>query len=185
MDSQLVNSTLINNEEDIENEIFASFAVEVFSNIMFLYRDSDLTKADIKRYRTGKIVISNEIVYATHLGGGFITHCRYLIATNQGKDISALEGNIKKWGLYILKPEVCFKVLDICFIGNRVQIILLHIPHKAIDMFSDQTNCIEKEIVNMGRKDFIEKTNIPPLKELSNRSYQFRTLSPIPIYQYL
>jgi hypothetical protein len=104
---------------------------------------------------------------------------RYLIASANGRHLSAFDPLSADTGHAVLKSKAFFKVLDIYEIGDKKQVLLLEIPAAALDLFAASTSNVEEEIVKSGRASFDAKANAAPVAALQTDEWRERTSYPI------
>lgn len=150
-----------------------------FAGLTLYYRDTDLTEKLISKYYPGQILHERGFTDMTYKGGGLSGNTRYLIASANGKDISALSPDMKDYGHILLTAGSYFKVLDISEAENKTQIFLLEIPSDTIDFFTRNTSGIENEITEKAKQNFLSKIQLEPLPELSDKDWLERTSYPI------
>jgi len=130
-------------------------------------------------YQVGQILTERGFTDMTYKGGGLATNFRYLIASANGKDLSALNPNSAQFGHILLSSNAFFKVLDSYRIGDKTQVFLLEIPATAVDFFTNVTSNIEKDIIIKARENFENKINANLIPELQTEEWKQRTESPI------
>jgi len=115
----------------------------------------------------------------TYKGGGLITNFRYLIASANGKDLSAFNPDSARFGHILLASNAFFKVLDIYQTEGKTQVFLLEIPETAVDFFAGATSNLEEEIIQKARANFDKKVTAEPVSELQAQEWKERTGFPI------
>lgn len=152
---------------------------QTFAGLTLFYRDTNLADDIISKYSVGQIISERGFVDMSYKGGGLTNNLRYLIASANGKDISAINPGASKYGHILLKSNSFFKVLDIYKIGDKTQIFLLEIPETTVDFFAQATSNIEKEITIKARKSFDQKVDATRIAELQTPQWKERTSHPI------
>lgn len=152
---------------------------KTFSGLTLFYRDTTLSEDLISKYKVGQILTERGFTDISYKGGGLTTNLRYLIASANAKDLSALNPDSGKFGHVLLSSNAFFKVLDIYKIGDKTQIFLLEIPANAIDFFASATSNIEDDITKKARESFDTKVNLEPISELQSNEWKERTAFPI------
>ena len=115
----------------------------------------------------------------SYKGGGLHSNFRYLIASANGKDVSAVSDNAFNWGLIILQKDAYFKVLDIYTLEGKTQVLLLNFPERGIELFKSATSNMEENIIEKARQNFKDKINLPVAEELETKEWQSRTAFPL------
>lgn len=163
----------------MDNKRIEEIFNQTFSGLALFYRDTNLSENLISIYSVGQILRERGFTDMSYKGGGLTTNVRYLIASANAKDLSALNPENGKLGHVLLSSNAFFKVLDIYKIGEKAQIFLLEIPENAVDFFATTTSNIEEDIIKKARENFDEKMNAPPVSELQSPEWKERTASPI------
>ena len=163
----------------MENEYIEEIYNQTFGGLTLLYRDTTLSDNLSSKYKVGQILKELGFTDMSFKGGGLATNFRYLIASANGKDVSALSENSATFGHVLLKSNAFFKVLDIYKIGEKTQVFLLEIPETAIDFFASATSNIEIDIIKKSRMSFETKINTEPIPELQTQEWKERTVFPI------
>jgi hypothetical protein len=78
--------------------------------------------------------------------GALIKNLRFAIASSFVVDLSAVNQEVAKFGLTILKRDSYFKVVDIYKIGNKTQILLLKVPPHRIESSKAVQTKIKKQV---------------------------------------
>ena len=120
----------------MENKQIEEIYNSTFSRLTLYYRDTTLDTNLILKYQVGQILTERGFTDMSYKGGGLATNLRYLIASANARDLSALNADSKQYGHVLLSANVFFKVLDIYKIGYKTQIFLLEIPVSAVDFFA-------------------------------------------------
>ncbi len=163
----------------MDNKQIEEIYNKTFGGLTLFYRDTKLSENLISKYHVGQILTERGFTDMTYKGGGLATNFRYLIASANGKDLSAFNPDSAQFGHILLSSNAFFKVLDIYKIGNKTQIFLLEIPETAIDFFASATSNIEEDITKKARENFDTKCNAEPVSELLNQEWIQRTEFPI------
>ncbi|MBZ0244226.1 MAG: hypothetical protein K8F24_13485, partial [Bacteroidales bacterium] len=119
----------------MDNEQIEEIYNQTFPGLRFFYRDTNLSENLISKYAVGQILTERGFTDMSFKCGGTATNCRYLIASANAKDVSAINPDAAKFGHVLLSANAFFKVLDIYKIGNKTQIFILEIPETAVDFF--------------------------------------------------
>lgn len=163
----------------LDNKKMEEIFNETFAGLTLFYRDTNLANNLVSKYKIGQIIMERRFTDMTYKGGGLSTNFRYLIASSNGKDLSAFNPNSTKFGHIVLTSNAYFKVLDIYKIRDKTQIFLLNIPEHTIELFKNATSNIEEDIIQKARQSFDEKINLPIIDELKNQEWQERTEFPL------
>lgn len=163
----------------MDNKQIEEIYNQTFGGLTLFYRDTTLSENLISKYQVGQILTERGFTDMTYKGGGLSTNFRYLIASANGKDLSAFNPNSAQFGHIVLSSNAFFKVLDIYKIGDKTQVFLLEIPANAIDFFASATSNIEEDIVKKARESFDNKLDTDPIPELQTEEWKQRTEFPI------
>jgi len=117
----------------MDNEQIEEIYNQTFGGLTLFYRDTTLSENLISKYKVGQILTERGFTDMSFKGGGLATNFRYLIASANGKDLSAFNPNSEQFGHILLSSNAFFKVLDIYKIEDKTQVFLLEIPETAID----------------------------------------------------
>ncbi|MBO5151328.1 MAG: DUF1768 domain-containing protein [Methanobrevibacter sp.] len=142
----------------------------------FFARDCNLSDELADKYEIGQVITEKAFVDATDKIGGMATTHRYLILSNSMADLSQFEKDTD-WGIHTAKANSKFKVLDICKMNDKTQILLLQLPDGFEDAFSISNeliaqrieysrklfkNCLSKKIVKeVSGDDWLERVSFP------------------------
>ncbi|MFK7934297.1 MAG: hypothetical protein AB8G22_12365 [Saprospiraceae bacterium] len=140
------------------------------SGIAFYYRDTNLSEHEIQQYRVSRVFQHPESLLLSDQFGGLTTNTRYVIASAHAKDS---EKN-KFW----IEKEAYFKVLDIMVVNQRTQILLLHLPVAAVEIFTTEQIPFEDKLLETSRQIFIEHT-YQPVAALQTEEWLAQTAAPI------
>ncbi len=140
-------------------------------------RDVNLAENLSDKYKIGQFIKERAFIDASNKIGGMITSHRYLILSNQMADLSIVD-EAKPYGAHVGKPGSTFKVIDIYKIGEKTQIVLLHLPEGFEEVFANTTD-IEKEIVSELREEFGETLEMEPVQKLTEKEWLERCEFPI------
>jgi hypothetical protein len=163
----------------MDNKQIEEIYNQTFGGLTLFYRDTTLPENLISNYTVGQILMERGFTDMSYKGGGLKSNFRYLIASANAKDLSALNPDSAKFGHVLLSSKAFFKVLDIYKIGDRTQIFLLEIPGTAVDFFASATSNIEENIIKKARESFDTKINAEPVTELQTKEWKERTQFPI------
>lgn len=163
----------------MDNKQIEEIYNQTFGGLTLFYRDTTLSENLISKYQVGQILTERGFTDMTYKGGGLATNFRYLIASANGKDLSAFNPESAKFGHILLSSNAFFKVLDIYKIDDKTQVFLLEIPASAVDFFASANSSVEEDIVKKARESFDTKYNAEPIPELQTQDWKQRTEFPI------
>ena len=163
----------------MENKQIEEIYNQTFSGLTLFYRDTTLSENLISKYKIGQILTERGFTDMSYKGGGLATNFRYLIASANAKDLSALNPESTQFGHVLLSSNAFFKVLDIYKIGDKTQVFLLEIPETAVNFFTSTTSSVEVDITKKARDGFEVKINSEPIAELQTKEWKERTEFPI------
>lgn len=94
------------------------------------------------------------------------------------------DDDLQAWKLHVLHFNSIFKVMDIYKVGDKTQILLLHIPYKAIPLFIPETGiqfdfegALPLNIVDIARKSFDTKMQMDSIPDLETEAWNERTFN--------
>jgi len=163
----------------MENEQLEQIYNKVFGGLTLFYRDTTLSENLISKYSIGQILTERGFTDMSFKGGGLKTNLRYLIASSNAKNLSAINPDAAVYGHVLLSSNAFFKILDIYKIADKTQVFLLEIPSTAIDIFANNTSNIEADITKKAREGFESKINLDPIPELQSSEWLARCEFPI------
>lgn len=152
---------------------------DTFRNLAFFYRDTPLPKHLSGKYAVGQLLFEKAFTDCTWKAGGVQGNFRYLIASANGRDMSAFGGFAPDLGLILIPAGSYYKVLDVYTKDDKTQVLLLHVPVSGIDFFAQVTTDIENMVVTQARADFDKHYNAPPLPEHDEPEWKERVSFPI------
>ena len=159
----------------MDNKQIEEIFNQTFGGLTLFYRDTTLSENLISKYHVGQILTERGFTDMTFKGGGLATNFRYLIASANGKDLSAINPNSAQFGHILLSSNAFFKVLDIYKIGKKTQVFLLEIPETTLDFFASATSNIEDDITKKARESFEIKIDAEPIPEIQTQGWRERT----------
>ncbi len=169
------------NAEQRMNEFPQAFADRVtddtFRKIETFFRDADLDRATVARYKPGMIMRENGFMDATLKEGGPSCLARYQIYTNRR---SAFTANFAEYGSWTFPRGCYYKVLDVAQYEGHTLITLLHVPEYAMHYFAVHDHPKEDAIVKESRRRFEIMRTQPPRQEFDAFWFR-RTAFPIGI----
>ncbi|MGV8879384.1 MAG: hypothetical protein ACOH2A_10165 [Sphingobacteriaceae bacterium] len=145
---------------------------QTFGGLTLFYRDITLSKNLRSKYQIVQILTELGFTDMSFKGGGLATNFRYLIASANGKDLSAFNPNSARFGHLLLSSNGFFKVLDIYKIGDKMQFFLLEITDKTVDFFANVTSNMENDIIKIARENFEIKVNADPIADLQTQTWK-------------
>lgn len=163
----------------MENSKLEEIFNKTFSGLALFYRDTNLADHLISKYYVGQILNERGFTDMSYKGGGFSTNFRYLIASSQGRDLSALNPDSAELGHIILQSNAYFKVLDITQQNGITQVLLLEIPEEGVEIFSKTTTNIEEDIIEKAKENFENHLKAEPVKSLQTEDWKQRVSFPL------
>ena len=157
---------------------------ETFKDLAFFYRDSTLDKKLISKYKTGFIINERGFCDLSYKSGGIIGNLRFLIASNNGKDLSLIDPELSQYGFILIQSDSFFKILDVYKLKGKIQILLLNISEDLVDYYKDSNSIDEKNIIGLAREDFNEKINDPVIEALDSDYWKERTGKPVGMFPF-
>ena len=157
---------------------------ENFKDLAFFYRDTNLNEKLISKYKIGSIINERGFCDMSYKSGGLTGNLRFLIASNNGKDLSLIDPEVSQYGFILLQSDSFFKILDVFRLEDKTQILLLNIAEDLIDYFRDNNSIDEKDIIDFARKDFNEKINDPIIEALDSEYWKERTNKPVGMFPF-
>ena len=133
----------------------------------FLYRDATLPETFVNKYVPGTRILERGFTDSSKLRGGPNGNVRYLILSNQGRDLSVVDENARKWGLVVFQNGTIFNVLD-TYTQNGVTQILLTTESKS-----------DSDLIEAARNDFEALLTEPPVPELTAVDWTGRVTNPL------
>ncbi len=175
------------------NKYYVDYANWTFPGLQFFYRDTDADFDVEKAYPIGDIVRAGFFIDATTLLLKPNRKVRYIIASAHAAQLHlnvALTGDeyISRWNLCVFHFNSYFKVMDIYRAGGVAQVLLLHIPHSARQIFGGGESSIilmdtpEGEglsIVDLARQSLDEKMRMEVHSRSLDENWTLRTEHPI------
>jgi len=148
------------------------------------YRDSNLSKKVIEKYKKGKIFRSATFVDVSNFAGKPITNCRFIFASSKAAPLFKVNPDTEKWGLHAINCNSYFKVLDVYEKEDITQVFILHIPYKGIDLFSRSVlqlgeQNVEEQIIGKARESLDHKLELEIPVSLNEEEWIKRTSFPI------
>lgn len=150
---------------------------DTFRKIETFFRDADLDRSTIDRYKPGLIIRENGFMDASMKEGGPSCQVRYQIYTNQRPSFTP---NFIEYGSWTFPRGCYYKVLDVTRFDRHTVITLLHVPEYAIHYFEVHEHPKEEPIALESRRRFEMMQTQPPRPEFDAFWYR-RTAFPIGI----
>jgi len=150
-----------------------------FSGLTMYYRDCELAQVLISKYKVGQILMERGFTDVSPFAEGMSKTLRYAIASNKATNMVELNPDVAKYGLHLISAPSYYKVLDRFIVEKQIQLLLLHIDIKYIDLFKSTKSNIEEKIIRMGRESLVKKLTMRPNKELTSKEWTKRTNHPI------
>jgi hypothetical protein len=161
-----------------------------FPGISILVRDCDISPQLLSLYYIGQIIRSDIFVESSHTLCKQLKNTRFLILSSKSADLYQFQNGKIKYPLDSININSYFKVLDICNINNKNQIILLHIPFNGISLFRNNLNTfryvgfgdnIENYLIQKSREKIRSSEEIKVIPELEDEEWIQMTNWPIGI----
>lgn len=148
-----------------------------YPGITLLIRDTNLGDLASK-YEVGMIIRELGFTDASLRRGGMVTTHRIAILSNHYANMQAYEHGTH-WGLCVIDSGAHFKVLDRYSVGDKTQIVLLHLPEKGWEVFEKAETDVDRDVVQMVREGFEHYLQLPPIPELSRENWLSRCRYPL------
>ena len=156
-----------------ENKVLAANVL----NLMTVYtRDSDLSPEQLAAYKPGLLLKEEYFVDVTYRSRGLLGNTRYAIFSNSAEDIQHFEKGIT-WGLFTIKENSYFKVLDVIRHKDKNLILLMHLPEKEKIWEKFINDCPVKPeafLINACIEKFEQDCDLAPLQDLDNEEWKER-----------
>lgn len=161
-----------------------------FPGTSILVRDCDISPQLLSLYYVGQIIRSDTFVEASHALSKQTKNTRFLILSSKSANLYQFQNGKIKYPLDSININSYFKVLDICNINNKNQIILLHIPFNGISLFRNNRNTfryvgfgdnIENYLIQKSREKIRSSEEIRVIPELEDEEWIQMTNWPIGI----
>ena len=159
----------------MDNKQIEEIYSQMFAGSPLFYRDTTLAPTLISKYRVGQILKERGFTDMSYKGGGLVDNLRFLIASANATDLSALNPKSKRWGHVLLSSGAFFKVLDIYRIEDKTQIFLLEIPAAASDFYASTTSNVEQDVTRKARESFDTNIKSKPIAALQTKQWKDRT----------
>ncbi|MDX1959625.1 MAG: hypothetical protein SFU98_13705 [Leptospiraceae bacterium] len=157
----------------------------ILPGLTMYYRDTELEVEIVDKYRQGMVFRSQTFVDVSGFAGKPTKNCRFIFASSKAAPIYELNPLTEKWRLHVINANSYFKILDIYKKENKTQFFLLHIPAKAVDLFSNNIEIvikdsdIEQQIIEKARNSFNEKMLMSEIEVFEEFEWLDRTSFPI------
>lgn len=169
----------LNHERDPNDKQSAEYRVAetIFTQSSRYVRDVNLNPEIAGKYEAGQILTEKGFVDASDKIGGMKTTHRYLILSGYMADLSQFESETN-WGIHTANRNSRFKVLDIFEVGDKTQILLLHLPDAFESVFENKTD-VEEEFIERERENFLEDLKKDVVSDLDDGIWIERCRFPI------
>lgn len=152
---------------------------KTYSNVMLFARDANLSPEIAGKYEAGTVLRSPAFLDATRRLGGLAATHRFLIVSNQMRDLSAFETG-QNWGLCVALAGSRFKVLGTHHKDGRHLVILLHLPKDdSWKEFVSVSTSLDDEIVKQSIARFEAWREQEPFPELTADEWLERCAWPV------
>lgn len=151
--------------------------------LTFFYRDTDV-QGDLeemaKAYRERNIIRAGFFIDCSSRATKPTKRIRFLIASAHAAAVWRVMGDAEaeEWRLNVLDYNSYFKVVDTYQVGDRLQILLLHIPLRGLSLFAQMENIKiggGVNLVSLARKNFDDKLKMSPLACFESKAWTKRT----------
>ncbi len=139
----------------------------------FLYRDTNLPENFIEKYQPNTDIVEQGFTDASKFRGGPSGNIRYLILSNQGKDLTAVDENAKQWGLVVFNNSTRFTVLDVYTRDGVTQVFL------TTDADMLKSNNLVDQAITAAHKDLDELAGSPAAEALTTDVWKQRVEHPL------
>ena len=140
-------------------------------------RDVNLDPELAGKYKAGRIITERGFVDASNKIGSMATTHRYLILSQHMVDFSRFEEGTG-WGLHVANRDSMFKVLDIFNVGDKTEILLLHLPEGFEEVFVNRTD-VEEEFIERERESFKRELEMDIVEALVDEMWLERCEFPL------
>lgn len=152
---------------------------DMLPGLQMFVRDCNLSPVCFSKYKPGMLIREKGFTDASCRVMGMVTTHRYAILSNHMGNLSAFEHGTN-WGLYVAQRDSHFKVLDVYEYKDRTQILLLHLPDDdRWKMMENAEFDIEKQLIQMSRQRFENKSVQEPAPELATEEWLDRCTFPV------
>lgn len=183
------NSDTLNNAVSDSNISPIAFLEKVLNwtlpGLQFLYRDTDLSIDSAALYSKLKLFRAGFFIDCSAKAGKLTKKTRFIIASAHSAPIWAMmphDEDMNNWRMHTLHFNSYFKVMDVYQVGDKTQVLLLHIPYQGIPLFSPDTSMqfnfegvANINLVEMARKSFDTKMQMDPIPALESEAWIERT----------
>lgn len=155
--------------------------------LQLFYRDTNIVSGgtvDLDEiamiYRKRNIIRAGFFIDCTSRAAKPVKRVRFIIASAHAAPIWQVMGDheAEEWRLTVLDYNSYFKVMDTYRVGDQLQILLLHIPLKGLQMFAGMGNINigdDMDLIIIARKSFDDKLKMEPLPWLESGAWNDRT----------
>lgn len=140
---------------EFTNAFIEKMVNQTFPGLTLYYRDADLEQPVAGMYQPGQILRNGFFLDVTNMGGGIGQNTRFLVASTKAIPLSAINPEVKKWGLHVINVNAFFKVLDVIREGGKMQVLLLQIPEEGVELFRSAQINLEQQVITKGRSGSI------------------------------
>lgn len=166
---------------NFNNQQIEKIINDMFPGMTFYYRDADLPKEIIEKYKHRQIIRNGIFLDVSSLGGKLIKNTRFLIASNKAAPLFQLNPDVAKWRLHTITLNTYFQVIDIIKENGKNQILLVQIPKEGVPLFQSAWINLLDDIVKKGKESFEQKKSLEPIPALQEEEWIKRTEFPIGI----
>lgn len=111
---------------------FERIVQETLTGLKVLVRDVNLGEEAVAAYQPGRILHERAFVEASsNCHGRPATTHRITILSNAMTAVDDIDDDpeASAWGMHVSRRDAYFKVLDVCQCGEKMQVLLLHLPY--------------------------------------------------------
>lgn len=152
-----------------------------------LYRDTDFPFDAASLYEKLTLFRAGFFIDCSAKAGKLMKKTRFILASAHSASLWKImpeDEDMQAWKLHTLHFNSYFKVMDIYKVGDKTQILLLHIPYKALPLFAPNTeiqfnfeDALPLNLVEIARKSFDTKMQMDPIPELETEAWNERTFN--------
>lgn len=153
--------------------------------LQFLYRDTDYPFDTASLYSKLTLFRAGFFIDCSARAGKLTKKTRFIIASAHSAPMWAMmpmDEDMNEWRMHTLHFNSYFKVMDVYQVGDKTQVLLLHIPYQGISLFHPETSMqfnfegvAKLNLVEMARKSFDAKMQMEPIQALESKAWVGRT----------
>ncbi len=153
--------------------------------LQFLYRDTDYPVDTAALYNKLTLFRAGFFIDCSAKAGKLTKKTRFIIASAHSAPLWEMmpwDEDMNEWRMHTLHYNSYFKVMDVYQVGDKTQVLLLHIPYQGIRFFHPETSMqfnfegvANINLVEMARKSFDTKMQMDPIPALESEAWMDRT----------